>query len=218
MDSRDFRQWWDYHRGAYPGLAAWAKNNPDQLEHWERILKQTTLPQAKSATDSLVATDEQPKGYGEHPRWIRRIAMAASGGDVETYEKRQEGPRVKDDQLVADCPRCMDFGIVSVLSPDCLKRLWKNDASKGLTTCVIACDCELGRRKSRTLRVPQYQSGHALFRADDVRELAIDERDKHPDFTAAEWAAARKMLGEFDAQRHTHPDFADYGPKSEMEF
>jgi hypothetical protein len=189
---------------------AWFKTNDGQSEHWDHILGQVSLPQAKSATDDLVAGDDQPKGYGEHPRWIRRIAMAKSGGGVESYEKREEGPRVKDDRLVASCHRCMDFGIVSVLSPKTLKRLWADDASKGLMTCVVACNCGLGVKKSRVLRIPQWQDSHALIRIDDVIEESIERKCEW-------WDVAREMLLTFHDSRHTHPDFADYGP-SRSEF
>ena len=206
MDSSEFREWLDYHRKAYPGLVPWLKTNDGQSEHWERILGQITLPQAKAATDDLVSGEDQPKGYGEHPRWIRRIAMAASGAGVESYERREEGPRVKDDRLIASCHRCMDFGIVSVLSPKCLKRVWLDDASKGLETCVVACNCANGAKKSRTLRIPQWQDGHALIRIDELIDESVER--KQP-----KWTIAREKLLAIHANRHTHADFADYGPR-----
>ena len=214
MNSVEFTRWMDYHKGAYPGLSAWLKANTDQIDHWERMLSRIELHQAKSATDSLVEGDEQPKGYGEHPRWIRRIAIAASGGNIESYEKRQDGPRVVDDQLVAECPLCMDYGIVSVLSPDCLKRLWNNDRRQHLSTCAIACHCHRGQKR----RMAHWQDGHALFRIEDVIDQAAEEAGHYATCIDAEWAVAKRMLSEFDARRHTHPDFAAYGPQVERDF
>ena len=215
MNDNEFARWLDHHKGAYPGLGIWIKTNPDQFDHWRRILGQVEYFHAMSATDSMVAGDDQPKGYGEHPRWLRRIATAASGSNVETYERRQEGPQVVDDRLVAECWRCMDYGIISVLSPACLRRVWNDDRSKHLSTCVIACDCQLGQKKARTLRVPQFKAGHALFHYDEVMDKAIEHIHEYDSLQDAEWAIARQMLLDFDAQKHTHPDFAAYGPKAD---
>jgi hypothetical protein len=210
MDNPDFRNWLDYHRGAYPGLSAWLKTNPDQLDHWERILSRLELWQARAATDAMAASDEQPKGYGEHARAIRRIAMAAAGIHQEGYEQRTEGPTIIDDHLVAQCPRCMDYGIVSVLSPECLRRLWADDERQSLSTCIVACDCERGRVKSRNMKLPQWQEGHALFRYEDILDAAIDNSDEHSSISDGEWQIAKEMLGKFHAGRHVHPDFAEY--------
>jgi len=210
VNGPDFRQWLAYHRGAYPGLAAWLRTNADQLDHWERILCNVELHAAKSATDAIVASEDQPKGYGEHPRWVRRIAMA---GQPMAERQQQLGPQVKDDRLVANCRHCMDYGVVSVLSPSCLRRVWQDDRHLHLTTCALACNCERGQR----VRLPRWQDGHALIRIDDVLDQAINEAAQHADLKDAEWAVARRLLLEHHEKRQ--PSYAhDFDQWSAPEF
>ncbi len=139
----DFDRWLDYHSNAYPGFARWVGENKAQIEHMRRLLGHFGIEQLQQATDSLYAMDEQPNGYSNHARAIRRLCSPHTHSTTSAVE----GPSVIDGRLVASCARCMDYGVVEVLSPKCLKALWADqysDPQPVLTTCMIACDCQLG--------------------------------------------------------------------------
>lgn len=190
MTPAEFTRWLDYHKTAYPNLAKWLKENIRQQAIWERILSAVGFPEAKCATDAMLELDDQPRSYGDHPRWVKRLALEAGHGHGDAKAQLSEGPRIKDDRLVADCWRCMDYGVVSVLSPSCLKRLWRDDRSQHLTTCALACDCIRGQRK----RLPHWQDGHALIRIDDVIDQAAERSREFADILDAQWHVARELL------------------------
>ena len=173
MNNREFNQWLDHHKTAYPGLSAWLRTNLGQLDHWERTLSAVTLVEARNASDAMVEKDEQPKGYSEHARWIRRIAMESRG--VAGRSSEPAGPQVRDGHLTAHCTRCMDYGVVSVLGPSTIKRLRTNDENHSVLTCAIACDCSRGNMHARKL--PRWQAGYMLIRYDDVLDRMADHHE-----------------------------------------
>lgn len=110
-------------------------------------------------------------------------------------QTRPHGPMVRHGQYVATCGRCMDHGIVSVLTPETLKRLWADSRERSLAlfTCVVCCDCEHGRDLAQRMRLPVFESRHALISYDSViRESA----NPPPGLSHAQhaWNVAREML------------------------
>lgn len=199
MVSNDFDRWLAYHGNAYPGFLKWLKDNKQQTEFMRRLLGHYQIDQLQQATDQLYASDEQPNGYSNHARAIRRLCNP----DTNNTETAKEGPRVIDGRLTATCPRCMDYGVVEVLIPQCLKELWADDQAEPtprLRTCVIACDCRLGSSKARRLKIVQWAEHHALLRFADVLDRALFEEKQYPSIWHAEWAVARQMLNEHHDQ------------------
>jgi hypothetical protein len=197
----DFDHWLDYHGRAYPGFTKWTADNADQIDHLRRLLARYTRQQLEAATDTLYEQDTQPNGYSHHGRAIRRLIAESSAGSSE--RPRELGPTVHDGQLVARCRRCMDFGLVEVLSPVCLKRLSTNDDTHGLTTCMLACDCGLGEKMSRIHRVPRWEDGRMLIRYEDILDEFVTT---HETF----WEVARRLFLHRASQRRVHPDFQAY--------
>ena len=186
----DFDRWLKYHGKAYSGFAKWINENKDQVRFMRRILEQYTIEQLSGATDRLYALDDQPRGYGEHARRIRQIIASDCGtvGQSDHY-----GPTVRDDHLTGNCWRCLDYGVVSVLSPATLKRIRNSDPSHGLLTCALACDCERGRKQKLT----QWRDGHCLIRYEDViDEAAATHRDM--------WDVACEMVRQRDSDLQPH--------------
>ena len=186
----DFKRWINYHAGAFPGFGRWMRDNPDQLDHMERLLGHYALEDLTEATDALYASDTQPGGYGSHGRAIRRLCNpdGPTGG-------RPEGPELRDGTLVASCSRCMDYGMIEVVSPSCLRSLYKHadrPVGEWVQTCMVACDCSLGGRKARKLRIPQWSSRSALIPYLEI----LDEAEG-----GCEWSIARERLLELDDKR-----------------
>jgi len=179
----DFDRWLSYHTKAYPGMAKWLKENEDQLRFWRRLLEAYSIDELSSATDRLYAADEQPRGYSEHARAIRRIL--ADGNPVRA--ESESGPRMVHDHLVADCPQCMDYGSVSVLGPKTLKLLRTTEGEVPLLTCALACDCRRGHGK----RLPKWADGYSLVVYEQVLQLAADRACTMCD-------VARELLVELD--------------------
>lgn len=186
----DFDRWIDYHGKAYPGFAKWIADNDAQVRFLRRLLEQYTIDQLSSATDRMYALEDQPRGYGEHGRKIRQLVVEAGGASQQSNERH--GPELRDGRLVANCWRCMDYGLVSVLSPSTLRRIRSNDQSHCLATCSVACDCQRGQQMSRRIqRLPQWADGHCLIRYEDV----IDEAEaSHRDT----WDVACDMVADRD--------------------
>ena len=174
MNQDEYQEWRRYHAKAYPGLIAWLDRNDGQDVLWQRLLANTPYEAAKAATDQMFSMDEQPRGYSEHPRIIRRLAY-------EVAPRRDTRmPTYIDGQATFACGRCQDSGFVSVLTPETLKRVWRDDANKALRYCTIACDCDEGnrvieRKWDKRHRMPQWRSGHALIRLDAKLKAKKDE-------------------------------------------
>jgi hypothetical protein len=197
----DFEHWLVHHGKAYPGFAEWIESHPDQIDHLRRLLARYTRQQLEAATDALYEQDTQPNGYSHHGRAIRRLIVESSGAGYQAAVQR--GPQHLGDELVAACIRCMDFGLVEVLSPATIKRLAANDPSRGLMTCLLACSCGLGERESKIHRIPRWQDGHMLIRYEDVLDL-------HCSSHRAEWEIAHEMFLEAHDRRQPqmHEEFS----------
>lgn len=219
MNSADFRRWLDYHRSAFPGLTAWLSDNPGQVEHWSKALSPVAFFVAKNATDAMVVDEDAPRPYSEHCRYIR---MYSARQQPQHGELHNWGPRLKEGHLVANCPRCMDYGVVSVVSPTSLALAFRHDGRRfSVSYCVIACDCTLGdqlasARERAKRKVVQWQEGHCLIRADDVIDQAttLIEDGEHEDWADALRDAAHRLVSDYHEQKETefvgHDEFADY--------
>lgn len=188
----DFDKWLTYHAGAYPGFAAWISRNDRQIPHMQRLLGQYSIDELAAATDKLFATEEQPRGYSDHAREIKRILNP----DGPTGGSRHEGPQVIDGHITARCTRCMDYGVLEVVSPQTLKLLWLHEerGEHRVTSCMIACDCSLGGDKSHRLKLLRWQDNHALFAYMDVLHEALEIMTQFDSLLDAEWHVARAML------------------------
>lgn len=217
----DFDRWLKYHGKAYSGFAKWIKENSDQVRFMRRLLEQFSIEQLSSATDRLYALDEQPRGYGEHARKIRGLIQ---DGSSQCNSEMRWGPECKHDRLIADCPKCMDYGFIAILSPQTLKHFCSNydtearevtDRGYGVRTCEVACTCRRGQILSR--KCVQWQPGHLLIPLDDVWDRV---HNKHMDlFDAAveewqvrsqEWLASNKgaeQMENYDPALEGGPDF-----------
>lgn len=188
----DFARWLDYHGGAYPAFLEWidkAENKP-HVEHMRRLLGPYTYDQLVAATDALFRAESQPRGFGSHARAIRQHVA------VDSHEEQKYGPRLIDDCLTAECSRCMDNGVIEVLSPGTLRILWRNPdrGENVLRTCMIACECNRGSRKARQLKLVQYQDNHALIPYEQVFEMVVSAGGSYDSVLDAEWHVARAML------------------------
>jgi hypothetical protein len=188
----DFDRWLEYHATAYGGFGKWVAENNDQVRFMRRLLEAYTIDELQAATDRLYALDEQPRGYGEHARRIRQLIVAAGG---HAGQSDSIGPRVIDEHLTAECWRCLDYGIVSVLSPATLKRLRTQSTEHSLTTCVVACNCRRGNAARK--RLVQWADGHCLIRIDDVLDAAVDQRRDM-------WDVACDMVRQRDEELRPH--------------
>ncbi len=188
MDASEFGEWLTHHKAAYPGLARWLAQHDGQMVVWAKILAKTDLAAAKRATDDLVASDAQPRGYGEHPRHIKRLA----------YDQApQRDTRYIDGQQVVSCVRCQDSGLLSVISPGSLSAIWQDDRAHGLRWCVVACDCDAGtihatRRQGIKRPIPRFTTAHMLISFDEVCSAQIDETGRANG--VVQWDAARQVL------------------------
>jgi hypothetical protein len=194
MNSSEFQEWMRYHRKAYPGLAAWLEKNDGQADMWAKVLGKTPLDAAKRATDTLFEQEDQPRGYGEHPRAIKRLAW-------ETRTKSV--PRKVDGQDTYSCRRCRDSGMVSVVSAASLRAAWANHRDHGIRWCAVACDCAAGERFAfppKGVRgMLRWKDNTTLFSWDDVIEHARTIDEGMPDCHLFE--AVRQLLMEHDQHK-----------------
>ena len=136
----NFNQWLDFHCQTFPGFAKWLKANPKQADLMQKVLGHLSLHQLKTASESMYVAEDQPNGYSKHARWIRQACRPSERlGNPDTAR----GPQLIDDQYVARCARCMDYGYISVISPKSLQLL-RDDLPGPITSCAIVCNCEAG--------------------------------------------------------------------------
>lgn len=169
MNHQEFIRWHDYHRLGFPGLSAWLQENVGQIRYWEQSLAPVPYHVAVNATDQLLI-EENAIPYSNHVRFIRSYYAAQQDPHGKTH---CWGPRIKDDQLTAECTLCMDYGVVSVLSPATLANARAGKERFAIQPCALACDCLRGDERLKGLGL-QYEHGHLLIRVDDVVERAVD--------------------------------------------
>ena len=116
MNNKEFVRWLENHIRAYPSMAHWLKDYPDQPRLWEETLSSVPYYHAIAATKKLVTGEvEQPKGYSAHARIIRQISR-----ELQTNEPRTV---YHDGQEAYLCHDCMDTGSVSVWNPTVMRFL-----------------------------------------------------------------------------------------------
>lgn len=144
MQLQEFEAWVAGHVAAFGGLKTWLRDNPECAAAWRECLADVPLADAKEATRLLnVGEEEAPRGYGDHARAVRRIALRLA------LDRRPETPRpcYVDGQRTYRCPTCLDDGVVLVAN------IWKTPAggrplrsysagsSQRLPQCAVGCDC-----------------------------------------------------------------------------
>ena len=141
MTAGEFDRWLEYHTKAYPGLQAWLTKNSGQLPFWEKVLKRFGYSHCTEATDRLIVSDDQPRGYTDHARAIARIAR-----DVQlssTGSLRRKDRSVIDGHDVFKCPLCQDTGFVYVVSPSTIRE-YRCGNLGAPRFCDVSCSCERG--------------------------------------------------------------------------
>ena len=195
MVEGEFNQWLEHHIEAYPGLAPWLEENESQTNFWMRTLISVEFEEAVAATDELYAAEKQPMGYSAHPRAILAI-VRRNRGSKEPDVKYVDGERV------FKCWRCEDSGYVSVLSPNTLKRLWKDKPNEGLRGCAVLCNCETGNLRAQMRwkegrQPPQWKDGHCLLTFLQVYSVAAAKQ-------ISDWQAAHLLLMSHHEKRGTN--------------
>ena len=164
MNRDEFGEWLEYHSKAYPSLVRWLNDNSGQAEMWHKLLQSTPIAAARTATDELFASEEQPRGYGEHPRAIKKLAWS--------HLQQSNRPRYMHGEITFTCHRCRDTGQVSVVSPLTLRDAWHNDDERGVRWCAVACNCNAGLHWSQPPKgvrpMPEWQENRPLFTWDQV--------------------------------------------------
>lgn len=207
----DFDRWLDYHSTAYPGMLKWLadKTNKGQVDHMRRLLEPYSIDDLSAATDALYGAEDQPRGYSEHARAIRRLVNPKQ----ESKSSADDGPKVVDGHLVASCPRCMDYGVVEVLSQKTIHALRSSDECPRhpvLGTCILACSCNRGRGKAQSCKLSTWQDGHNLIRYEDVLDEACNRHREFDSLQEAMWHVAQRLVGDTNRARHVHEDFQEY--------
>ncbi len=189
MTEQQFAEWIDYHSDAFPGLSDWFGRNQGTVDHWQRAMLDVDLTAAKEATDLMLAGDiDQPRGYSEHVRVIRKNAR-----EIAFMNDQRDRPKPVDGQPTFFCPLCKDRGTVVVLYPESIAAIldWLDkpfdvrNQPPARKTCAVACSCETGTeflsRCSRKL--PMYEE-RRHFRCEsqypayqDVSDWAEDRND-----------------------------------------
>jgi hypothetical protein len=195
VNTEEFGQWLAYHTTAYPGLTKWLETNDGQVDMWARLLQKTPLDAARRATDALFEQEDQPRGYGEHPRAIKRLAWETRAAPPQ--------PRQINGHDTYLCPRCRDSGILSVASAATLRAAWVDMRSHGVRWCAVACDCEAGERFAAPPKgvrpMLRFQRNSTLFTFEEVIEQARAIDPKSPDTNL--FAAVRQLLIEHDQHK-----------------
>lgn len=193
------------HVKRYPALAKWLSDNRGQREVWLDMLEPVEFGDAIAASRALYLQDDQPRGYGNHPRAIRKLAYQIHGERTRTSEPQRYAGGVP----TVSCRRCLDTGIITAMSPATNRALREDDRTHGLRRCALACECHAGDRYTQPPHgirpLPRWSEGYAI-----VLEAELCD-------TPDAWQAARDRLAELDATSHMLPEFAAYAP-TQQEF
>lgn len=160
MTREEFDAWFERHKEAYPGITAWIRKAPGQMNRWFKALQEFPVHLADRATDEMFSGGiDEPQGFSKHPRAIADFCRK--------YTKKERSkimPRtmVIDGQPVYNCRLCLDEGLRDIYRPHTERCLLGEKVQVGNRwtsnhyTCVCACTCEVGRERAKNLRLPLF--------------------------------------------------------------
>ena len=200
MTTNDFREWYTYHCGAFPGVADWMKRHPETIKFWEMPFEHVELADAKAATREMAAGDlEEPRGFSQHAKLIARRAR-------EIGFASKTAPQAVDGEPVFSCPTCQDAGLVAVVDPRAYR-------AGQFRPCSVYCTCHAGDLKQNR----KFSDGHRAVvrpRFDARKMFRLDYDEKGSDQKAAfeAWLAGR-------IERHQgYTDFGEYSHEAQGTF
>ena len=180
----DYQRWWDYHCQMFSGFGKFMADNPAQPRMVKRMLEPYSLEKLQEATEAMFEAPKKPF-FGNHAAWIRDYMRSDLLGDSEI----SHGPTVTDDQLTAKCTRCMDYGLVSVLSPGTLRRLRRGQTGV-LTTCSVVCDCRAGNGR----RGVRWDGRPSLVPYEPIMDEAVSNPRPGMSLDERMWAIASEIV------------------------
>jgi hypothetical protein len=187
MTDQEFAEWFRYHCSRFTGMKTYlldAQRNgiktDDVKDGWFQALRGTALEDAKAATDSMHAgDDEEPMGYDRHPRAIR--AIAARHHKMHVIATKDYGsPRLER----LRCRVCRDCGTVRVWHWASLQAALAGNLGRPgtLYTMAVACTCEAGDRYAASIAAMR-EGNPSHYRFNDQMHLPSP---LHLDDTAAQ--------------------------------
>jgi len=212
MTKQEFLEWFQYHVTAFPSCRSWLKKFPKGSEHdppakfgdeptqrailsnWYKTLEKSTIEDAKKASDTLAASDEDFNSFDRIPGKILGIANRLRRDRKFIEPKPNDGREAR-----YNCWRCQDTGFVPIVPPKDIKTIeetWPDGppdrfdynplASEavrplhfGRHSC--ACSCSLGARMTGII---QYDSEKDCYYPHGTKESYQQIRD---------WFAARAV-------------------------
>lgn len=173
MTSDEFQTWLEKHVAAF-ALNDWLRRNAEVVSSWQDCLDDVSLGDATEATRLMNrGEEEQPKSFGDHARFVRRIAKRLAMARKVEYIGGER---------VVNCRFCGDSGWVIVAN------IWVGSTGKAplkafleskhnrLPICGISCSCERGPTFSaneKHYRLPKFDSSRMFV----VDGLASDEQN-----------------------------------------
>lgn len=143
MNAAEYSEWLRHHFAAFPTAANYlARDYPEESDNpttptrrqilvaWHRILDGIGLDEAKRATDEMARSGEEPRRLEDHPRTVRRIALA----NRPPEPRRAVPTRIIDGHVAYQCPVCRDQGTVPVYHHKTLKAIRAAGAADGTLT------------------------------------------------------------------------------------
>lgn len=208
MDLAQFKRWFGNHCKRYNAVEGWLRSKPvdgvegvagqkDILDAWFSVLSDARIDDAIWATEAMFRGElNQPQGPGfdDHPRTVRRYAMARAEDRAKSGRKAANGERVYE------CAICSDRGWREIWIPQFLAwareafadgpprdaegnrmvwGLWAMDQRakerpRIPSNGVVACNCAAGNRKAERVAMRYDEARHVTY---DPRglEAAIEE-------------------------------------------
>lgn len=180
MQRNEFANWIDKHAELFPDIMHWLAKHGDEthqklLDRWFYLLRDIPFDFACRASDEMYKSDERPKGYGDHPRWI-----------IKHWRNRKEAMTFARYGETFKCNICMDVGAVSIyMVGEPLERCVRMYGCKVAfwMTTVTACKCQ-----------PDAKWHDAFIVARDSRRQ-VEEMDR-----AGQSDVMRRRLDQFEEQ------------------
>lgn len=218
MTWEEFNEWFVHHASGFTGLHSWLGKFPESqadakadmqptqeriLQRWFRVLESVELRDAKRASDSLHAGEEdEPKGFDKHPGAVRSIAQKFR--DRRGDRGRHRGPRVVGGRELVDCLACEDWGRVSCWRPEAMQQAAAGELTPPYYTCALACTCEAGAAYRHTHRTFNPKLDLPLRRQDGDGQWRLHLRDD-----PAEHEALRELVHSIRETRRQEAVAAD---------
>ena len=144
MTHDEFSKWFDHHCTLFPDIAGWLKRTDPNgiLVQWANLLDRVAFLDAKAASRTLYESENRPRTYADHPKWI------AAECKRQAQKKDEAQAFARFGQLTYKCLTCRDTGLAEIyVVGDLLRRgLRMHGPEKVLThTACIHCDCSFGR-------------------------------------------------------------------------